>query len=604
MFCFKCGTQIPDNAKFCLNCGTEITGSSLQASAASSVDSSFDDELVPIAESTNDPPSKPLDDSSSPTPSAQKKRTTTSRTPDIERAMTENGSGNCWTQYFDGITYDVNVDVENESADGIIRYNAGTRTHILSGYVVDSFQINAKFKRIFFKELRDKKKGLFRLCACDLSGNNLQIVAGDSNDSVNYFAVTDDWVFVVVENKNGLQVIYQISTDLKQARIIKQDVEIKRPIAANNEFLYYVTYSTPKKSSIYELSIIQYDIAAKTEKTIIKNTAISTFQLYRKHLIVSVCKNLFMNADSKLILISPHQMLQKTISNSNVCTFEINCYLEHVFFVDYHKERKYDKSLGESSLENTQYIYALPITGGEPKLVYQGRSQKLNLSYGMLQFLDCEKYKNEKRVTLKILDGLSSNQNRTPEYTGMQIPIPSKTNGRGVPKYIKPPKEDVTPAPTGKSEEKPEKKVVSSNMVKNNPKQVSDPDPLLSKSREELKMQFNQECDREWLKHLPVLILYNAVKCLLTVGGAYACARMLGALFTFKIFQCLFWAAGGIGCALIGFIAVTKLRPREVIMLENKYDKYNVNTYRTPPGIRERLFGFLFIGAFIAFIIL
>lgn len=373
MKCAKCGCELPDEAKFCSHCGARATTR----------------------------PERPA---------------SSSYIPDIARLNLENGSANFWMYYDENMDtlYNINTDETVTTSDGIIMYDIeyNEEQNILAGYRVESFYASSENEFIIFRTADGNgRNAQFKLWRCDLEGDDVQYIAGDSKDEVKFYTITDNWIFAVLENKKGQQFIYQISADLKSAVVIKKGVHICWPIAADDEFLYYMT------GYPMEVTLMQYDIRSRTEQVILKNKGISRFQLYRKHLIAATYET-FGKFDGdngeKLVLISPKHMKMRSLSVERIAAREINCYLDFIFYTE----------------KDSGYIYALPITGGKPRLVYAREAVNLNIVRGLLNFID---YKQERRVYVPILDKLGESKGKIPGYTGYKIPVPpvSDTSGDG-----------------------------------------------------------------------------------------------------------------------------------------------------------------------------
>lgn len=266
----------------------------------------------------------------------------------------------------------------------------------------------------FRRQIADVDRGPGTFCC---GHSEVQSVLADYSDrchNVRFFTVTDDWIFAVLENKKGQQFIYQISSDLKSAAVIKKDVHICWQIAADAEFLYYMT-GYPKG-----VSLMQYDIRNKTERAILKDKGLSRFQLYRKHLIVATYETIGAyggDDGEKLILISLKQMKQRSLSAERIALNELTCYLDFAFYIE----------------KKTGFIYALPLTGGTPQLVYKREAVKLNISRGVLDFID---YDREQRICVPIVAQAGESKDNIPGYTGYKIPLPNVSNSGAEPDYL------------------------------------------------------------------------------------------------------------------------------------------------------------------------
>ena len=375
MKCPKCGCELPNQAKFCSQCGAKVPVEPGQADHSE-------------------------------------------YKPDMDRFERENGSGNFWMHYDEDVSvfYNINTDTAVTTSDGIIMFDTedGEKEIILKGHTVDSFRVSASGFIVFSDRVGNEYKPRFELWYCNWAGEEVKLIAGDSKDNVRFFTVTDDWIFAVLENKKGQQFIYQISSDLKSAAVIKKDVHICWQIAADAEFLYYMT-GYPK-----EVSLMQYDIRNKTERAILKNKGLSRFQLYRKHLIVATYETIGAyggDDGEKLILISLKQMKQRSLSAERIALNELTCYLDFAFYIE----------------KKTGFIYALPLTGGTPQLVYKREAVKLNISRGVLDFID---YDREQRICVPIVAQAGGLKDNIPGYTGYKIPLPNVSNSGAEPDYL------------------------------------------------------------------------------------------------------------------------------------------------------------------------
>ena len=361
MYCKFCGAQIADDSAFCAKCGKRIEDSSTEEDGfdldSQNIDS-FDDTIAPISllgmqSDCVSPASIPKEKSIL---QGKKKSDRDTSEEDTERLMKEDASGNFWTHLHDTVIYDVNIDAEHETSNGINVYSLRGREteRILTGHAVESFYICDEWAMIVFREYIN---GRGTLWTCDLNGEDLQQIVG-GNDSAEYYTVTNEMIFIVVKDRRGDKFLYQISTDLQSSSVLKRRVDIRRPIVADDTYLYYTIFDTPNK-----MCLVQYDISAKKERVILKNVGISAIQLYRGELVVSTYLDcMFANKrGEELVLISPEQMRKRILAQAY--TKEIVCYLDQIFYIDI----------------DTEHVFVVPLTGGTPREIYSRRSIGLNL---------------------------------------------------------------------------------------------------------------------------------------------------------------------------------------------------------------------------------
>ena len=368
MFCKFCGAQIPNDSNFCFKCGKYLlTENDNNISEETYNDEiNYDDEITPIKKTVPNNSEEVLAQktvnstkSEYESGNSQKKLSET----DKKRILLEKANGNFWNEMYCGNIYDVNVDAYNETSNGIEIYSAVDNSSrlILSGHEVDSFHICDLEEIIVFRErIKNKRNESYFLYKCDLNGENIELIVG-GNDSADYFTVTDEWIFIVVENKKKDQFIYQVSTDLKNASVIKKNVDIRRKIAADDEYLYYVLFDGgPNK-----VTLMEYDIEAKTERIILQDIGISAFQLYKGKLVVSTFKNCMavygQDRGEQLIVISPRNMVKRPLAKTEGTN--IICYLDQVFYIEY----------------KTEHVFTIPIVGGIIRDIYPYASSALNM---------------------------------------------------------------------------------------------------------------------------------------------------------------------------------------------------------------------------------
>lgn len=576
MFCRFCGSKIPDDSIFCMNCGaclSEVSSEKEQKVMDTQNVCNFDDEILPVPQ----PYTKKLK-ISKPERSeeqgllADTKESLDKQKPieDKDRVILENPSGNFWTHLSEKTIYDVNVDAKLQSNDGIDVYetnygNKLSRSRILSGHNIDSFYICEEWATIVFREFIKGVRGKGSLWACDLEGNDLcQIVGG--NDSALHYAVTDQWIFVVVENKKGDQFLYQISSDLKSAEVIKKKIDNRRPIAANNRYLYYTIFDDPN-----HMKLVQYDINEKKDRILLKDIGISAFQIYGDEVIVSTYQDCMFpqHRGEELIAISEDGQSKRVLAKAY--TKEIICYLDQIFYIDL----------------DTDHVFVLPLAGGNPRKIYARSSVKLNLMPygGGITLIDTQR---EKRIFLSFGEEI--------EYV---LPVPIVSYNKKQKKSIEEVENNLTEIKAIEEQKVVEQKIElqetqeQSTSESNLAEQCqSKPEEEFQKKEEEIsseevkrkKVEFKKQNDECWIKHIGRLIIYNIIKILFMLLCAQGVVLIMDESMFLGIVE-LF--AGTIICTFIR----NKIRPKEAKDLEKQYNVLPA----TPPGIRGIIFLVLFI---------
>lgn len=564
MFCRLCGAEILEDSTFCSKCGGKVEEINLTSEENNfSIEDFFDDVLEPISsENFTESNQKDNDDIVN---------------ENTFKALQANGTANAWTSVYNGKVYVVNVDDEVRTSDGMYIHHEGTRKKILDGVAIESFKINPKYDRIIFK--KQEKGNKCSLWACNADGSNKTMIAGGSDD-VCYFAVTNDWIFAVVENKSDDKFIYQISADLQQASIIKKNVDIRRPIAADEEYLYYTICSEGNSFNPNKMGLVQYDISKKTEKFIIKNIGISAYQLYRKHIIISTYTDcMWENKNVKeLRIIDPKQMLIKPITMEKISPKIINVYLEHVFYID----------------KETGYLYAVSIKDGSTHLVYNRSVAHIDLSSGMLHVIDTQK---EQMVVMEIFGVTHKN---VEGYTGYTIPIPDMKTLDMIPQYIVAPKETKTSEPPSVNNEKRESHKQPAQQQSSASYEQSTKTSTAKEKKtpdEETIRQFKSEIDAAWQNNKSDLYRYNFIKIIATFVGVGLLGGIVASFSAGKFIYILL--------CIVGIIAILNVRqpePDEVKMIVKKYEdyqNYDMSGKDTPPGCRGFAYGLLAIFSFI-----
>lgn len=565
MFCRFCGAEILEDSAFCSKCGGKVEETNRTSEENNfSIDDFFDDILEPIS-SENLTEDDDCDDDDIVNENTFK-------------ALQANGTANAWTSVYNGKVYVVNVDDEIRTSDGMYIHYEGTRKKILDDVAIESFKINPKYDRIIFK--KQEKGNKCSLWACNADGSNKTMIAGGSDD-VCYFAVTNDWIFAVVENKSDDKFIYQISADLQQASIIKKNVDIRRPIAADEEYLYYTICSEGNSFNANKMGLVQYDISKKTEKFIIKNIGISAYQLYRKHIIISTYTDcMWENKNVKeLRIIDPKQMLIKPITMKKISPKIISVYLENVFYID----------------EETGYLYAVSIKDGSTHLVYNRSVAHIDLSSGMLHVIDAQK---EQMVVMEIFGVTRKN---VEGYTGYTIPIPDMKTLDMIPQYIVAPKETKTSEPASVNNEKreaPKQPVQQQSTVSSEQSAVTNTVKEKVKPDEYTIRQFKSEIDSVWRKNKTNLLQYNILKFITTFVGFGFVAGVPASFEYGSFLYAVGCVIGAIVSMAIFILNVEKIKIKELEQIEKKYEKYDMLAHNTPPGIRGFVYAILVLFSF------
>lgn len=273
---------------------------------------------------------------------------------DYNKIMSENGSSNYSVFVIDGLCYLISQDY------ALYRTNDTLKEKIVDG-PIGAFQIGRQHQRIFY-QTEDNS-----LWSCTLDGSERLRILGGNGDEVRSFVINSDYAFIVIEDRAGVWFLYQLSQDLQNASILKQSTARMLVGGADQQYLYYHTFSNPNEHTLF-----QYDIRNKKEIALLNGIGIRALQLYQNHIVMQIYKNCMSPYDTpEVVIFDPQRKTMRSLIKMHV--EELNCYLDHAFYIQ----------------KDTETIWTIPLEGGPPHQLWNKPASILNLSMGSMFFIDC-----------------------------------------------------------------------------------------------------------------------------------------------------------------------------------------------------------------------
>lgn len=577
MFCQSCGENLPDGARFCPKCGQSCA---TQVETSDHINFSFDDELTPVDKETKAVHKKVTMGKDTSTPTKRKPATTHTDVPAIGstewRYWNENGSHNGLAEYFDGTLFTIPFVPNGDDIDMPLISNNGV---IIPG-PVGQFSIGKKTRRIFY--LNED----YQLIACDLDGKNKFLIAGGNGDRVISFVLNEDQLFLILQAKDDEKSLFQISQSLDTSTVLKKGYSL-RGLTADQNYLYYIDGT----------ALTQRDLKSGTEKVILDRTGLNTFQLYNGYLVLTISDNIFSqhDADNYILLIDPSRMLQRKVIQ--VAAKNVNCYWDHVFYTDVKNE----------------YIWTIPLNGGEPHLLRSRASSNLSIACGQLFFVDCA---SVRIASINLQTGeetyFLTGKIASSSSDGYILPPPKDLSGRKKPGYI------VSSKKTAPEESKPSEdtKNAAINNEQAKTSLSSKADSVNAESNVEIteeikeikKKEYSAEMDQLWRsKPFKDVFLYNFVKVLLeflfplSIGIVMWVGSSVQLFFERYIDSSVLLTITGFILLITGIVATfliavgmmcicmslsEKISGAEGEAIKKKYAPFNINDSYTPIGIR------------------
>lgn len=282
------------------------------------------------------------------------------------RISTENGSNNYSFYMYQGTFFLINDQDDYSLYRMDITQNINVK---IISEPVGAFQVSPLYQRIFY-QTQDHS-----LYTCKFDGTGKQRILGGNGDRVLSFTVNDCYLFLVVENKNGDVFLYQVNQNLQNAKILKKANDFcVKSLAADQQYLYYLIFSNPDK-----VTLVQYDLKSQKSFILMDQVGISNLQLYKGYLVMQryrSCMSAY-DKDFEIIIMNP-QSKQIRVLLKNTRISEINCYLDHIFYIQ----------------SKTEQIWTAPLSGGDSRLVWDKPADLVNLTNGCIFFVDCTTRKN------------------------------------------------------------------------------------------------------------------------------------------------------------------------------------------------------------------
>lgn len=341
MYCRFCGNQLPDDSGFCSKCGKKLAEEPAAEDKESSV--SFDDELEEI-EPSDGGDDFDTEDNDKPAPrSTPKKPRGKAPGPsrDTDRVMRENGSNNNQFWVENGTRV---YGIDGETLALLTGRLDGGSSEVLISNPVQSFKLGTERGHIFYTT----PDGAMYTQGPD---GGRQMIAGTNGDQVAAYCLNRDHLFILLVGRKGGRTLYQLDQKRMEPKIIRSQGRVKPYLSADDKYLYYILQSDDVNKS----SLVQYDIAAGTERVIFSGVGIHEATCYRSYVLVSTYKNFISKTqDVELLLIEPKSMKKRKIAD--VAADQLNCYLDHVFYVD----------------ANTRKLWLAPLipNAGKPHLIW------------------------------------------------------------------------------------------------------------------------------------------------------------------------------------------------------------------------------------------
>lgn len=439
---------------------------------------------------------------------------------------------------------------------------------------VEAFRLGAESQRIFYQTM-DRS-----LWTCRFDGTDKRLILGGNGDQVRFFAVNRQAVFLILTNRNQQSFLYQLSQDLQASQVIEKTEpgQALEWVAADDRRLYYILSGDTEKKTL-----IEYDLKTRKETVMAAEPGLCLLQLYRGYLVMqrSLTPWPRQDQDWEVLLMNPDTGESKGLAMEEVR--EINCYWDHIFWIS----------------RRTGRIWAAPLAGGEPRLLWDGRADRLDLANGCLFFVSRE-------------DGSYQTLPLETDEKSWPAPVPlNRKNGRpdyfaALPAAGPAPRQDPGQESEQETEEearrrrwkelqeeeeapeKPEKRRRKSWRKKREAEEGA-------LSKEAVQAIFKSEMDHLWKQRLGRTLLYNGCKLALTLLWVWFCLPMLVRDFS------AWTAIKLVGVLLAEWLALITLENRlytpEMELLEEQYEQQGASMAYTPVGLRGPWFLALLLAA-------
>lgn len=457
---------------------------------------------------------------------------------DIGRLNEENGGANRGVQMVQDACFLIN----DRDRCALYRLTDDGDERIAPG-PVESFCLGPGHGRVFY-QTPDRS-----LWTCRFDGGEPRQILGGNGDEVQSFTVNRDSVFIILTNRNRQTFLYQLSQDLQYSRVIQQTApgQTMEWAAADEEKLYYILSGGGDQKTLME-----YDLRTRREEMLTAAPGLCQLQVYRGYLVMqrALLPRPQRDQDWEIILMDPADGRTKRLTLGEA--EQINCYWDHAFYI----------------ARRTGRIWAAPLAGGEPRLLWDQPADRLDLANGCLFFVN-------RRDGAHQSVPLDSEERPWP-FAEEQAGQRGRPDGwAGAPAA-----EDPAPVPPAEQpgEEAPGQRGMEEADL----------------SKEALKAIFKCEMDKLWKKRPGRTALYNGCKLALILLWFWICLPMIIEDFS------SWTAVKAVGVLLAEWLALIALETRlyapEMERLEGRYEKTGISMAYTPLGLR----GAAFVGAVLA----
>lgn len=456
---------------------------------------------------------------------------------DIGRLNEENGGANRSVQMVQDVCFLIN----DQDRCALYRLTDDGDEKIAPG-PVEAFCLGSRYGRVFY-QTEDRS-----LWTCRFDGGEKRRILGGNGDEIQFFTVNQDSVFIILKNQNQQTFLYQLSQDLQYSRVIQKTApgQTLEEAAAGESKLYYILSGGGEQKTLME-----YDFSTRREEMLATAPGLCRIQAYRGYLVMqrALTARPQRDQDWEMILMDPVSGRVRRLTLGE--TDQINCYWDHAFYI----------------ARRTGRIWAAPLAGGTPRLLWEQPADRLDLAAGSLFFINRR-------------DGAHQN-------------IPLDGEDRPWP-FAETPADDWLGAPPegkpfgGQEEEEPEEPPEQGEtelFSRGKGRRIEEADL----SKEAFQAIFKYEMDKLWKKRPGRTLLYNSCKLALILLWFWLCLPMLAGDFSG-------WTAvKAVGVLLaewLGLIALeTRLYTPEMERLERKYEKTGISMAYTPLGLRGLAFG-------------
>ncbi len=455
---------------------------------------------------------------------------------DIGRLNEENGGANRGVQMVQDVCFLIN----DQDRYALYRLTDDSDEKIVPG-PVEAFCLGPRYGRVFY-QTEDRS-----LWTCLFDGREKRRILGGNGDEVQSFTVNQDSVFIILINQHQQTFLYQLSQDLQYSRVIQKTTpgQTLEWAAANEDKLYYILSAGGDQKTLME-----YDFRTRREEMLTTAPGLCQLQVYRGYLVMqrALIAQPKRDQDWEIVLMDPTDGRTRRLTLGEA--EQINCYWDHAFYI----------------ARRTGRIWAAPLAGGPPRLLWEQPADRLDLANGCLFFVNRR-------------DG--AHQNVPLDSDERPWPFaekPVESGGRSEGWAGSPPERNPSPSP---EEEEAEE---GAELFHEKGRRIEEADL----SKEALKAIFKYEMDKLWKKRLGRTVLYNGCKLALIALWFWLCLPMLIDDFS------SWTAVKAVGVLLAEWLALIALETRlyapEMERLERKYEKTGISMAYTPLGLRGAAF--------------